>query len=55
MTLLNTSEREKWMIVADLKLKGDNESNKLMDCSADSYEQDRLKYTNQNSKRIATP
>ena len=43
----DTSEREEWMILADLKLKGGNESNKRMDCSADSYEQDRLKYTNQ--------
>jgi len=33
------------MILADLKLKGDNETNKLMDCSTEFYEQDRLKYT----------
>lgn len=33
------------MILADLKLKGDDESNKLMDCSTDFYEQDQLKYT----------
>lgn len=41
----DTDEREEWMILADLKLKGDNETNKLMDCSTDFYEQDRLKYT----------
>ena len=29
----------------DLKLEEDNESNKHMDCSADFYEHDRLKYT----------
>ena len=41
----DTNEREEWMILADLKLEEDNESNKRMDCSADFYEQDRLKYT----------
>lgn len=41
----DTNEKEEWMILADLKLKGDDESNKLMDCSTDFYEQDQLKYT----------
>ena len=41
----NTNEREEWMILADLKLKDDNKIKSPMDCSADFYEQDRLKYT----------
>ena len=41
----DTIEREEWMILADLKLQSNNESNKPMDFSADFYEQDRLKYT----------
>ena len=28
----DTNEREEWMILADLKLKGDNKSKKHMDC-----------------------
>ena len=41
----DNNEEEEWMILADLKLEEDNGSNKRMDCSADFYEQDRLKYT----------
>ena len=38
-------KEKEWMILADLKLQSNKESNKPMDCSADFYEQDRLKHT----------
>ena len=44
-TETNTGEREEWMILADLKFKGDAETDKVFQIETEHYLEDRSKYT----------
>ena len=42
---IDTGEREEWMILADLKLKSDAETDIVLASETEPYPEDRTKYT----------
>ena len=54
-TETNTGEREEWIILADLKFKGDAETDKVFQIETEHYLEDRSKYTLEENWQYAPP